>query len=319
MGCQVRETEAMDSRPLMCLPRGSIVTVLNSTISDNYDILSRRVLVKHVSETTGAVTEGWASVQSSQGYVILSPLVSVCYENARWGSTRPIVKQCGHAAHLRCVETHTLSLHQRAAGEQPYDGRFAANIDDGEFFCPLCKQLSNILIPRDGCVRKEDPKEGTINPVSSVASIDAEQSLRNLLTQGTILRPADVETISDMGKKALVDFGAHLLQAMDVPWERTTGERKRKLRRWHPSIQRWDYEEGDESISFQGASPSVKSVLRLLRQQHIAWAAVGHSAAAAEASVRGLEEALPFEVFRRRTIRGRHIPMLKILTHWFWS
>lgn len=299
MGCQVRETEAMDSRPLLCLPRGSIVSVLNSTISDNYDILSRRVLVKHVSETTGVVTEGWASVQSSQGYVILSPLVSVCYENARWGSTRPIVKQCGHAAHLRCVETHTLSLHQRAAGEQPYDGRFAANIDDGEFLCPLCKQLSNILIPRDGCVRKEEPNAGITKPTSTVASIFEEQSLRNLLTQGTIVRSADVETISDMGKKALADFGAHLLQAMDVPWERTMGGRKRKLRRWHPAIQRWDYEEGDESISSQGGSPSVKSVLRLLRQQHIAWAAVGHSAAAAEASVRGLEEVLPFGSFSK--------------------
>ena len=159
---QLRETEAMDSRPLTCLPRGSVVTVLKSTVSDDYGILSRRVLVRHVSEAKGdategwasvseekeEATEGWASVQSSQGYVILSPLVSLCYENTRWGNTRPIIRQCGHAAHLRCVETHTLSLHQRAAGEQPYDGRFAANIDDGEFLCPLCKQLSNILIPR---------------------------------------------------------------------------------------------------------------------------------------------------------------------------
>ena len=123
------------------------MTVVKSTVSDTYDILSRRVLVKHTSEETGKVTEGWASVQSSQGYIILSPLVSLCYENTRWGNTRPIMKQCRHAAHLKCVETHTLTLHQRAAGEQPYDGRFAANIDDGEFLCPLCKQLSNILIP----------------------------------------------------------------------------------------------------------------------------------------------------------------------------
>jgi hypothetical protein len=40
-------------------------------------------------------------------------------------------------------------LHQRSAGNQPFDGRFSANIDDGEFLCPLCKQLSNILIPED--------------------------------------------------------------------------------------------------------------------------------------------------------------------------
>ena len=200
-------------------------------------------------------------MQSSQGYIILSPLVSLCYENTRWGNTRPIIKQCGHAAHLKCVETHTLSLHQRAAGEQPYDGRFAANIDDGEFLCPLCKQLSNILIPRDGCARDIDAS--TNNAEEKKKSIegsekDVEQSLRTLLTKGTALSKADLNTFSDIGKKALEDFGAHLLQAMAVPWERTSGARKRKHRRWHPAIQRWDYEEEDDDtagtfhVSFSG-------------------------------------------------------------------
>ena len=312
---QLRETEAMDSRPLTCLPRGSVVTVLKSTVSDDYGILSRRVLVRHVSEAKGdategwasvseekeEATEGWASVQSSQGYVILSPLVSLCYENTRWGNTRPIIRQCGHAAHLRCVETHTLSLHQRAAGEQPYDGRFAANIDDGEFLCPLCKQLSNILIPRDGCARGKEKAEPpmTIEPTHTQQTKDPEKRLRQLLLDGFVLTKERLEMLSDIGQKALSDFGAHLLQAMDVPWERTTGARKRKHRRWHPAIQRWDYEEEDDDLTASNSGSSVKSVLRLLRQQHIAWAAVGHSAAAAEACSRGLEEILPFGSFSK--------------------
>ena len=68
------------------------------------------------------------------------------------GSTRPIIKW----PHLNCVETHTLSLRQRPAGEQPYDCRFAANNSDGEFLCPLCKQLSNMLIPRDSALANQD-------------------------------------------------------------------------------------------------------------------------------------------------------------------
>jgi hypothetical protein len=127
----------MDSPAVTCLPKGSVVSVLKNKLLSQYGILSRRVFVRHVSKdpitNAESITEGWASVQSSQGYVILSALVSLCYNNARWGSTRPIIKQCGHAAHFKCVETHTLSLHQRAAGDQPYDGRFAANIADGEF------------------------------------------------------------------------------------------------------------------------------------------------------------------------------------------
>jgi hypothetical protein len=299
MGCQVRETEAMDSRPVFCLPRGSIVSVLKSTVSDNYDILSRRVFVRHTSEDDGSIIEGWASVQSSQGYVILSPLATLCYDNTRWGSTRPIIRQCGHAAHLKCVETHTLSLHQRAAGEQPYDGRFAANIDDGEFLCPLCKQLSNILIPRDGCasVKTEDEKDiGKELAPSKPANL--EETLQDLLTRGSYLAKKEYDDRSEIGHKALADFGSHLLQAMAVPWERSSGSRKRKHRKWHPSIQRWDYEEEEDDLTSE-APTTVKNILRLLRQQHISWAAVGHSAAAAEAAVRGIEEVLPFGSFSK--------------------
>jgi len=59
----------MSSEQLVCLPFGSIVTVAESTVSDKYDILSRRVLVRHVSKDPAAgekVWEGWASVQSSR-------------------------------------------------------------------------------------------------------------------------------------------------------------------------------------------------------------------------------------------------------------
>lgn len=321
MGCQLRESEAMDSRPLSCLPRGSIVTVLKSLMLDKYDILSRRVLVQHVgqdSQSGQVTTEGWASVQSSQGYVILSPLSHVCYSNSRWGSTRPIIRQCGHAAHLKCVEAHTLSLHQRAAGEQPYDGRFAANIDDGEFLCPLCKQLSNILIPRDSFVNSMQGKKTNevemkdVNPSAGKdeidAALDSNVSLQTLLTKGARPSQYKANRLKGMGEQAmkdftdaLKDFGAHLFQAMDVPWERNLGWRRQNHHQWHPAIQRWDYEEEeeDDSESGEGAlrqrkATKIKSVLRHLRQQHIAWSAVGHSAAALEASTRGVEEVLPF-------------------------
>ena len=301
MGCQVRETEAMDSKPVSCLKRGTIVSVLKSTVSEKYDIMSRRVLVKHVSEETGKITAGWASMQSSQGYVILSPLVSLCYENTRWGSTRPIILQCGHAAHLKCVEKHRLSLHQRAAGDQPYDGRFAANIDDGEFLCPLCKQLSNILIPRDGCARvkesKDGEKENTISKTKDLKRSSLEDKVQNVLTRNAFLGKKEADSFSDTGQKALADFGSHLSQAMAVPWERA-GSKKRKNRRWHTAIQRWDYEDEKDDESLE-SSKTVGNVLRLFRQQHIAWAAIGHSAAASEAAVRGVEEVLPFGSFSK--------------------
>ena len=295
-GCQLRKTQAMDSEPLVCLPTGSIVAVASTNVSDAYDILSRRVFVRHIDNSLSGqqvATEGWASVQSSEGYVILSPLSSLCFSNTRWGSTRPIIRQCGHAAHLKCVETHTLSLHQRAAGEQPYDGRFAANIDDGEFLCPLCKQLSNILIPRDRCAR--DPlrskEAGSKNDdVETSETARGVESLRLALAKPM---PSSMELYSSIGQKALKQFGAHLRQGMTVPWERATAAKKRKQQRWHKAIARWDYEDSDHSTE-EGSS--VKDLMSLLRQQHIIWAALGHGAASAEASSRSVHEATPFGI-----------------------
>jgi hypothetical protein len=286
-GCQLRATEAMDSKPLDCLPKGSIVTVLERKFVPEYDILSRRVRVRHESMSDGidVVAEGWASVQSSQGYVILKPLASLCFSNTRWGMTRPIIKQCGHAAHLKCVETHTLSLHQQAARDQPYDGRFAANINDGEFLCPLCKQLSNILIPRDTFASRESSDVMPVNGNDSVPR-SSRDKLRKLLCSSRLVRRKD-NVSEDMCWQAFEGFGSNVYQAMSVTWDRTS--RKKQQQQWHPSIRKWDYDEDMAS-----SDSSTKGLLQSMRQQLIAWAAIGHSAAAAEAGARGMEEVLPF-------------------------
>jgi hypothetical protein len=286
----------MDSKALSCLPKGSIVSILKSKISDDYDILSRRVFVRHVCKDpqthAETVTEGWASVQSSQGYVILSPLVSMCYSNTRWGSTRPIIKQCGHAAHLTCVETHTLSLHQRAAGEVNYDGRYAANIKEGEFLCPLCKQLSNILIPRDGPANNHILSAGEVG-FRHPGGLPAEEAhIAERLRRKLVTPRLSINYLNPMGRRALEEFGANLHTAMRVSWERTTGIRKSQQDKWHAAILKWDYEDSESG---------VKHLLRLLRQQLIAWAAVGHSAAALEAGTRGVESVLPFGIFPETT------------------
>mmetsp|Transcript_26267 Transcript_26267/g.39764 ORF Transcript_26267/g.39764 Transcript_26267/m.39764 type:complete len:3039 (+) Transcript_26267:216-9332(+) len=295
-GCQLRKSSAMDSEPLVCLPTGSIVTVVSCTVSDKYDVLSRRVFVRHSEKGPNGkdvVTEGWASVQSAEGYVILSPLSDLCFSNTRWGSTRPIILQCGHAAHMKCVETHTLSLHQRAAGEQPYDGRFAANIEDREFLCPLCKQLSNILIPRDGCSRVNASKKNNSENAAKEKKMETLNELDSL--ERLIMKPvpSNDENFSEIGQLALRQFGDHLVTGMTVPWERATASKKRKQQRWNSAIQRWDYEETDH-ISENGIR--VKNLMSLLRQQHIAWSALGHSAASKEAATRSVHEETPFGV-----------------------
>ncbi|KAL7473331.1 hypothetical protein ACHAXS_013787 [Conticribra weissflogii] len=313
-GCQLRSTESMDSAPVAFLPRGSIVEVLQSRISPDLGLLSRRVLVRHVfskrHSSSSTLTQGWASVQSWQGYVILSPLSSLCYTNTRWGATRPVIRQCGHAAHLRCVEAHCLSLHQRSADNQPYDGRFSANIDEGEFLCPLCKQLSNILIPEDVQVDGSTfpQTETTANSTSMSEGKDgfeivnddapsyANTSLiRNILVRKSLVTNSDSSSNEDKFK-ATLQFGSNLLRAMQMTSVNNAISR-RESDYWHPALRRWDFEDDLEGDSPDlSSTPQIGSVMRLMRQELVAWAAVGHSAAAAEASARGVRQVLFGEV-----------------------
>lgn len=238
-GCQLRERSDMESPEVARLPRGSIVE-LCSTSSGTKSVKARRVLV----QTVFGELKGWANICSRQGYVILSPLAPLC-EVGRWGSTRPILKTCGHAAHFSCVETHCLSLHQRNASDQPYDGRFAANIDDGEFLCPLCKQLSNVLVPTT-C---------TIAPINTITKEEGSnvQQLQLVLKQPS----PNKSNSSSSESKASRRYGAHLLQSMQAHQII-----KKKKRKWHPTLYKWD--------------AHIK--LDYLRQLHIAFATLGHSA-----------------------------------------
>jgi len=299
----------MNSAPIACIPQGSIVTILKSKTSSNYDLLSRRVFVRfdpssgNADDSMGTSMEGWASVESSQGYKILSPLKELSFNNTRWGSTRPMIRLCGHVAHAGCVEKHCLSLHQRAAADQPFDGRFAANLDEGEFLCPLCKQLCNIVVPVgwNGCNHstqsiQNDFDEEVLN-LSTIDSnnVDGVSNLKRLLLNGMdnsvpkgLLSQHDASLmekkyLSEM--KAIREYGENLIVAMKPPWKNTDAQGEI----WASPLKKWDYEENPKSgASENGQGPDyVGNILRLLRQQHIAWSSIGYCAASAEASSRG--------------------------------
>lgn len=306
---QLRSTESMDSAPVAFLPQGSIVEVLQSKISPQLGLMSRRVLVKHLApekqNVSDQTVQGWASMQSWQGYIILSPLSSLCYTNTRWGSTRPIIRQCGHAAHFKCAEAHCLSLFQRNENQQSFDGRFSANIKEGEFLCPLCKQLSNILIPEDNAdVSSTSPLALTTPESSSMcedkegfeilkSDISSSSSADTSFVKHILLRKLAVSYSDDVSSdEATNQFGSNLLQAMQLSSD-GTAQWKKQRRAWDPALRRWDYEENEHDF---GDSADIGSCLRLMRQQLISWAAVGHSSAAAEASGRGVRQVVFGEV-----------------------
>eukprot|EP00940_MAST-03C_sp_MAST-3C-sp2_P001550 g1550.t1 len=65
------------------------------------------------------------------------------------GFTRPKtsvhIRFCGHKMHAACRDAYQASTLQR---DDPLQHFRSANVASGEFLCPLCKTLSNALVPR---------------------------------------------------------------------------------------------------------------------------------------------------------------------------
>ncbi|KAF4139503.1 ATP-dependent Clp protease adaptor protein ClpS [Phytophthora infestans] len=74
------------------------------------------------------------------------------------------VRTCQHAVHVNCLERYITSLHNKAMRGEEFDGVQAIDPDSAmtQFLCPLCKTLSNFLIPTSEpriSIGKEDERE----------------------------------------------------------------------------------------------------------------------------------------------------------------
>jgi hypothetical protein len=57
------------------------------------------------------------------------------------------VKTCGHKMHFGCYKNYMKTLLDRMKSGLGYEGMNILNLDDMEFLCPVCRRLSNVLIP----------------------------------------------------------------------------------------------------------------------------------------------------------------------------
>eukprot|EP01119_Soliformovum_irregulare_P010036 TRINITY_DN2433_c0_g1_i1.p1 TRINITY_DN2433_c0_g1~~TRINITY_DN2433_c0_g1_i1.p1 ORF type:complete len:1610 (+),score=459.01 TRINITY_DN2433_c0_g1_i1:619-4830(+) len=57
------------------------------------------------------------------------------------------MSSCGHVIHAECFERYQASIQQRARSMEMYEGRGVVNVEQGEFLCPLCRTISNTVVP----------------------------------------------------------------------------------------------------------------------------------------------------------------------------
>ncbi|KAG7382749.1 E3 ubiquitin-protein ligase ubr2 [Phytophthora pseudosyringae] len=82
------------------------------------------------------------------------------------------IRTCQHAVHINCLERYITSLHDKAMRGEEFDGVQAIDPDSAmtQFLCPLCKTLSNFLIPTSEpriSIAKEDKREEKRSVVTS--------------------------------------------------------------------------------------------------------------------------------------------------------
>jgi hypothetical protein len=54
---------------------------------------------------------------------------------------------CGHAVHTECLHKHKAALEQKQRSGTHFEGKAALRLERGEFLCPMCKRLSNGVLP----------------------------------------------------------------------------------------------------------------------------------------------------------------------------
>ncbi|KAG6975817.1 hypothetical protein JG688_00001994 [Phytophthora aleatoria] len=104
------------------------------------------------------------------------------------------VRTCQHAVHINCLERYITSLHNKAMRGEEFDGVQAIDPDSAmtQFLCPLCKTLSNFLIPTSEpriSIVKEDEREQKRSVVTSLGDEEEKSPTWDKIVEDQLSMP----------------------------------------------------------------------------------------------------------------------------------
>ncbi|CAI5497693.1 unnamed protein product [Closterium sp. Naga37s-1] len=96
------------------------------------------------TSTATAQAAGNASDRAAGG---VEWTVGVQVEGALDTQATSHIRCCGHQMHFECYNQYMSALVERARADRPYEGRGLIDLARGEFLCPVCRRLGNLLLP----------------------------------------------------------------------------------------------------------------------------------------------------------------------------
>ncbi|KAG5178523.1 hypothetical protein JKP88DRAFT_261312 [Tribonema minus] len=193
-GCQLRESVELNSRRLGLLPRNAEVTIVeqrwgrlrlhvglcghaaHAHCMEAYRAtLRERHNMNQAYRTTLRERHNMNQVRHPvvQLKFMLWLTVSTCCVQALLEAYRATLRE-----RHNMNQAYRATLRERHNTNQAFDGRVAINVPGGEFMCPLCKNLGNVLVPHI--------------PPALRASALAEAAAPEALAQGKPVEPAQL-------------------------------------------------------------------------------------------------------------------------------
>ena len=155
-----------------------------------------------------APVSGWAPLYTSAKDVFLHPVSDLMYNKN--GGTRLHASGCGHAMHFKCYNDYTARCFSESINAATsYRNNIAFDSPLGEFTCPLCKAISNAIVPR---ISAASLRESLRPPQESEMPL-RERGIQSLLSSG---RPLLSEAGSLLGNRCAGSAQPALARALQV-------------------------------------------------------------------------------------------------------
>lgn len=134
------------------------------------------LLGKYIAALSREITEHPSSSESSPNDELQAefPSRSLAYDGFGPADCDGVhLSSCGHAVHQECLDRYLSSLKERYVRRIVFEGGHIVDPDQGEFLCPVCRQLANSVLPSLPGDFQKVWRQPMISTVSSLHAVGA--------------------------------------------------------------------------------------------------------------------------------------------------